>query len=80
MPAYIVPDATPAPQTLPTPAADAWVMPVGGNIRIADSDADLPRVGVIQSGVPYPITASRAGLRYVAEGAAKVAVRMWTRH
>lgn len=80
MPAYSVQDATPTPQTLPTPGADAWVMPVGGNIRIADSDSDLPLVGVIQSGVPYPITSGRAGLRYIAEGAGKVMVRMWDKH
>lgn len=77
MPAYDVSDATPTPQTLPTPGADAWVQPLGGNIRVAESDSDLPRVGVIASGVPYPISGGAAGLRYVAEGQSRVVVRMW---
>lgn len=76
MPAYTVPAATPTPQTLPTPGADCWVMPVGGSIRIAQSDGDLPLALVIASGVPFPVSSGASGLRYVAEGAGAVMVRM----
>ncbi|SET75330.1 hypothetical protein [Paracoccus homiensis] len=76
MPAYTVANATPAPQTLPTPGADAWVMPLGGTIRIAESDGDLALAMPIASGVPFPVTNGASGLRYVSDGSASVIVRM----
>ena len=76
MATYTVPDATTAAQSLPTPTADAWVQPLGGNIFVAEGTLDTATAGVVMSGVPYPVTAGKA-VRYASTNGGKVSVRMW---
>lgn len=77
MATYTVSPATPDPQNLPVPTADAWVQPLGGGIRISQDETMYPaRAGVLQSGEPYPID-SGAAWKYTSVGGRPVHVVMW---
>lgn len=51
--------------TLPTPAADAWVQPINGDIRIttATGTPNPQRCLLVKKGIPFPITSGRTNVR-----------------
>lgn len=76
MAAYTVPDATSTPAQLPARGAPVWLQPLGGNVRVAATQAELAQVGVISSGTPYELPATGT-FWIVADGGGRVQVRMW---
>ena len=65
--------------TLDPPAKDAWLQPVNGAVYVTDAASpSKARAGIIQSLVPYPVSAGSAVKVASAEPFA-VPLRMWDR-
>lgn len=77
MPTYTPSPASAAWRTAPTPTADAWLQPIGGEIFVTEDAVPVEaKCGIVPDRIPYPVTTGKT-VKYRSVNGDSVSIRMW---